>query len=95
MSFIKTRKQLTIPAIPPVPPSVVGVEAVVLPAIFRRIGGGRGDGVFLNSSVTHTATVPRNARLVNNLIISDEEYQYRIIEVMEILGKFRLRLQRI
>lgn len=88
MSFVKTRKQLTIPA--------SGDDAaVVLPATIRRIGGGRGDGVFLNTSVTHTATVPRNARLVNNVIISDEEYQYRIIEVMEILGKFRLRLQRI
>lgn len=72
-----------------------GAEEVTLPARIRTIGGGRGDATIYNSSVTHSASVPRHPSLAEDLMVSDGVHNYRVIEVKNILGKYRLSLERI
>lgn len=71
------------------------LSAVRLPARIRRIGGGRADAVMLNTNITHTASVPRHERMVENVTVSDGIYSYRVVEIDEIIGRYRLRLQRL
>lgn len=68
---------------------------ITIPARIRSLGVGRADMVVYNTSVTHTASTPRHGELAEDIIVDDGVYEYRVIEVKEILGKYRLSMERL
>lgn len=88
MAYMRYNKVLIIPG-------VGTAEDVVLPARIRLLGGGRGDAVIFNTGISHTATIPRHTDIVEDMVLSDGTYRYRVVEVNEIMDKYRLRLERL
>ena len=54
-----------------------------------------GDALINDTSVTHTASIPINSDITFDITVTDERgLNYRVIDVIEILGKLRLKLER-
>lgn len=85
MGYMRYNKVLIIP----------GATPETLPARIRLLGGGRGDAVIYNTSISHTATIPRHDGVVQDMVLSDGTYEYRVVEIEEIQDKYRLRLERL
>lgn len=90
----RARQYLQFPVIPVEAPATPA-PATKLPARIGEIGSGRSDAILLNTSVSHTATVPMHPEVQEGIEVSDGRYTYLIVSFEEILGRYRLRLERL
>lgn len=92
--YSRSRQYLQFPVIPVEAPAVPAA-ATKLSARIGEIGSGRSDAILLNTNVSHTATVPMHSEVAEGIEVFDGTYTYLIVSFEEVLGRYRLRLERL